>query len=82
MSLIFLADSLNREQQKILPLGREKVTHEAQFSLETETRSSVIKKSFQIHLSVLSSTSANIHGETKPDSADRYPLCPVMIEFK
>jgi hypothetical protein len=80
MSLVFLADSYNREHLQRLPIGRTIDSHELQsdqFSLITEPNltHSMKKTSFQMHLSVSLSNPAELEG-------DIYAPTPVVIEFK
>jgi hypothetical protein len=80
MSLVFLADTYNREELQRLPIGRTEDSHELQcdqFSLiaEPNLTQSMNKIAFQMHLSVSSSNSADFKGH----------ICapmPVVIEFK
>jgi hypothetical protein len=75
MSLVFLADTYNREQVEKLPLGRQIHSHELQCSSVPNVANSTSKTSFQMHLSVPSSTSVDYEG-------DVYAPMSVIIEFK
>lgn len=75
MSLVFLADTYNREQVEKLPLGRQIHSHELQCSPKPNVASLTSKTSFQMHLSVPSSTSVDYEG-------DVYAPMSVIIKFK
>ena len=74
MSLVFLADTYNREQVEKLPLGRQIHSHELQCSSVPNVANSTSKTSFQMHLSA-PSTSVDYEGYV-------YAPMSVIIEFK
>lgn len=80
MSLVFLADGYNREKHQKPPLPRTINNHElqcGQFSLMPEAKlaNSTHQTSVQMHLSVLSSITADCEGNI-------YAPMPVVVDFK